>query len=74
MKASVDGPPALAPAAEPTVSPVGCGADALAAVQQRVLDTVSSPLTRVMYAGPLNDLRLVDGAGRRRPASATAPW
>ena len=36
------------------VSPVP-GADALAAVKQLVLDAVSSPLTRVMYARALED-------------------
>lgn len=37
------------------LSPASGGADALAAVQQLVLDAVSSPLTRVMYARALDD-------------------
>ena len=37
------------------LSPASGGADALAAVKQLVLDAVSSPLTRVMYARALED-------------------
>jgi integrase len=38
------------------LSPASGGADALAAIKQLVLDSVSSPLTRVMYARALEDL------------------
>jgi hypothetical protein len=37
------------------VSPASGGADGIAALKQLVLDAVSSPLTRVMYARALND-------------------
>lgn len=55
MSTAVDGTPVLAPAAEPAVSDAHGGADALTAVKQLVLDAVSSPLTRVMYARALDD-------------------
>ena len=38
-----------------SLSPAQCGADALAVVKQLVLNAVSSPLTRVMYARALED-------------------
>lgn len=47
MSATLQSPAAL--------SPAGGGADALAAVKQLVLDAVSSPLTRAMYARALED-------------------
>lgn len=55
MNTAVDGPPALALAQPPALSPALGGADALAAVKQLVLNAVSSPLTRVMYARALED-------------------
>jgi site-specific recombinase XerD len=56
VSAAVDSPRRSRRQAEPTaVSPVCCSADALAAVKQLVLDAVSSPLTRVMYARALDD-------------------
>jgi hypothetical protein len=55
VSTAVDGTPVLAPAAEPAVSDAHGGADALTAVKQLVLDAVSSPLTRVMYARALDD-------------------
>jgi integrase len=54
MNAAAEGPPA--PAAQlPAFSLATGGADALAAVKKLVLDAVSSPLTRVMYARALED-------------------
>lgn len=56
MNTAVHGPPpTLAPAVEPAISAAHGGADALAAVKQLVLNAVSSPLTRVMYARALED-------------------
>jgi integrase len=52
---SADAPALLAPAAEPACSSANGGADALAAVKQLVLNAVSSPLTRAMYARALDD-------------------
>jgi integrase len=43
------------PAADRALSPAAGGADGMAALKQLVLDAVSSPLTRVMYARALDD-------------------
>jgi hypothetical protein len=40
----------MAVATSQAISPASGGADAFAAVKQLVLNAVSSPLTRVMYA------------------------
>jgi integrase len=68
---AVDGPPALAAPAEPAPSPAMGGADALAAVKQLVLNAVSSPLTRVMYARALDDF-FGWWTGQGRPAFTRA--
>jgi integrase len=55
VNTAVDGPPTVASVPPPELSPAPGGADALAAVKQLVLNAVSSPLTRVMYARALED-------------------
>jgi len=69
MNTAVDGPPALAFAQAAALSSVTGGADVLAAVKQPVLDSVSSPLTRVMYARALEDFFTWSNTQGRPPFS-----
>ena len=55
MNPTAEGPPAIASGYPPAFSPARGGADALVSVKQLVLNAVSSPLTRVMYARALED-------------------
>ena len=69
MNTAVDGPPALAFAQAAALSSATGGADVLAAVKQPVLDSVSSPLTRVMYARALEDFFTWSNTQGRPPFS-----